>query len=131
MVIVAVIALSTMVCNDIIMPLLFKLPWLNLRERKDVTQLLLLIRRVAIVSILFLSYVYYQYIRDIGTLASIGLIAFVAAIQFAPAIIGGVYWQKGHRRGADNWFVSWFFCLVLYIVFTHPGRYWSAARRIC
>ena len=117
MVIVAVITLSTMVCNDIVMPLLFKLPYLNLRARKDVTGLLLTVRRVAIVSILFLSYMYYQYIRDIGTLASIGLIAFVAAIQFAPAIIGGVYWRQGHRRGATMGLIAgfsvWFYTLFL------------------
>ena len=117
MVIVAVIALSTMVCNDIVMPLLFKLPLSKLREQKDLTGLLLTIRRIAIVSILFLSYLYYQHIRDIGTLASIGLIAFVAAIQFAPAIIGGVYWQRGHRRGATigllAGFLIWFYTLFL------------------
>ncbi|MEM7292622.1 MAG: hybrid sensor histidine kinase/response regulator, partial [Pseudomonadota bacterium] len=117
MVIVAVIALSTMVCNDIVMPLLFKLPLLNLRARKDVTALLLTVRRIAIVSILFMSYVYYQYIRDIGTLTSIGLIAFVAALQFAPAIIGGVYWKQGHRRGAKMGLIAgasvWFYTLFL------------------
>ncbi|MEM7206432.1 MAG: PAS domain-containing hybrid sensor histidine kinase/response regulator [Pseudomonadota bacterium] len=117
MVIVAVIALSTMVCNDIVMPLLFKLPRLNLKARKDLTGLLLLVRRVAIVAIMFMSYVYYQYIRDIGTLASIGLIAFVAAMQFAPAIIGGVYWKQGHRRGARMGLIAgaavWFYTLFL------------------
>lgn len=117
MVIVAVITLSTMVCNDIVMPLLFKLPVLNLKARKDVTGLLLTIRRVAIILILLLSYIYYQYIRDIGTLASIGLIAFVAASQFAPAIIGGVYWKRGHRRGARMGLIGgsaiWMYTLFL------------------
>ena len=117
MVIVSVITLSAMVCNGIVMPLLFKLKWLNLRRRKDLTGLLLLVRRAAIILILSLSYTYYQFIRDVGTLASIGLIAFVAAIQFAPAIIGGVYWQTGHRRGATVGlvvgFVVWFYTLFL------------------
>ncbi len=100
MVIVAVIALSTMVCNDIVMPILFKIPAFGFNERNDVTRTLILIRRLAIISILFLSYTYYRYISDIEALASIGLIAFVAAVQFAPAIVGGVYWKQGSRRGA-------------------------------
>lgn len=117
MVIVAVIALSTMVCNDLVMPLLFKVPRLQLKQRKDMTALLLFIRRSAIVAILFLSYLYYRNINDIETLASIGLIAFVAAFQFAPAIIGGVYWRRGNRRGALYGllagFLVWFYCLFL------------------
>ncbi len=100
MVIVAVIALSTMVCNDIVMPVLFKIPFFRLKARRDVTGILLLIRRLAIVAILYLSYSYYRYISELEALASIGLIAFVAAIQFAPAIVGGVYWKNGSRRGA-------------------------------
>lgn len=100
MVIVAVIALSTMVCNDIVMPVLFKISFFKLRARRDVTGILLTIRRLAIVLILFLSYTYYRYISELEALASIGLIAFVAATQFAPAIVGGVYWKSGSRRGA-------------------------------
>ncbi|MGB0847298.1 MAG: PAS-domain containing protein, partial [Thiolinea sp.] len=100
MVIVAVITLSTMVCNDIVMPLLFRVQSFALKQKKDLTRLLLLIRRVSIVLILILSYLYYQYIDDEKALASIGLTAFVAAIQFAPAIIGAVYWKQATRRGA-------------------------------
>ena len=101
MVIVAVITLSTMLCNDIVMPLLFRFRSLKLREKKDLTGLLLAIRRVAIVCILTLSYFYYQYInRSEEALASIGLTAFVAAIQFAPAIVGAVYWKRATRKGA-------------------------------
>ncbi len=117
MVIVAVIALSIMVCNDIVMPLLFKVPRLHLRQRKDLTGLLLFIRRGAIIAILFLSYLYYRNISGIETLASIGLITFVAAFQFAPAIVGGVYWRHGHRKGALYGMIAgfsvWFYCLFL------------------
>ena len=117
MVIVAVIALSTMVCNDIVMPVLFKIPFFRLKGRRDVTGILLLIRRLAIVAILFLSYSYYRYISEFEALASIGLIAFVAAIQFAPAIVGGVYWKHGSRRGATTGllvgFALWFYTLFL------------------
>ena len=117
MVIVAVITLSTMICNDIVMPVLFKISKFGLRDRSDITGILLLIRRLAIVVILLLSYFYYQYISAYTALASIGLIAFVAAAQFAPAIIGGVYWKKATRQGATigliAGFVVWFYTLFL------------------
>ncbi len=117
MVIVAVIALSTMVCNDIVMPVLFKISFFKLRARRDVTGILLTIRRLAICLILFLSYSYYRYISELEALASIGLIAFVAAIQFAPAIVGGVYWKSGSRRGATiglmAGFSVWLYTLFL------------------
>lgn len=116
MVIVAVIALSTMVCNDIVMPILFKFPAFGFNKRSDMTRSLLLIRRLAIIVILFLSYSYYRYINDIQALASIGLIAFVAAIQFAPAIVGGVYWKLGSRRGATTGLIAGF-SVWLYTLF--------------
>ncbi len=117
MVIIAVITLSTMVCNDIVMPWLFKINKLNLKEKSDLTGLLLGIRRCAILAILLLGYAYYRYISEIATLASIGLVSFVAAAQFAPAVIGGVYWKQGHRKGATYGLIAgfsiWFYTLLL------------------
>ena len=117
MVIIAVITLSTMICNDIIMPVLFKIPAFKLKQRNDISSILLLIRRLAIIVILILSYYYYRYISAFTTLASIGLVSFVAAIQFAPAIIGGIYWKKGNKRGATSGliagFIIWLYSLFL------------------
>src|SRR5215467_4646350 len=58
MVIVETIALSTMVCNDLVMPVLLRVRGLRLNERADLTGLLLGIRRGAIVTILLLGYLY-------------------------------------------------------------------------
>jgi Na+/proline symporter len=49
MVIVETIALSTMVCNDLVMPLLLRYRWLALQGQEDVSGVLLGIRRGAIV----------------------------------------------------------------------------------
>ncbi|HEY6106382.1 MAG TPA: histidine kinase, partial [Anaeromyxobacteraceae bacterium] len=59
MVIVETIALSTMVCNDLVMPGLLRLRWLRLTERQDLSGLLIAIRRLAIAGILLLGYVYF------------------------------------------------------------------------
>src|SRR5262245_46811955 len=60
MVIVETIALSTMVCNDLVMPVLLRMRRLRLNERSDLTGLLLAIRRGAIVLTLLLGYLYFK-----------------------------------------------------------------------
>ena len=98
MVIVEAIALSTMVCNDLVMPLLLRLRHMN--RQRDLTRLLLAIRRAAIVAILLLGYLYYHLAGEAYALVSIGLISFAAVAQFAPALLGGMYWKGGTREGA-------------------------------
>ncbi len=100
MVIVATIALSTMVCNDLVMPILLRLRWLRLTEREDLGDLLLGIRRAAIVFVLVLGYLYVRLIGESYTLVTIGLVSFAAAAQFAPAIVGGIFWKGATRSGA-------------------------------
>jgi Na+/proline symporter/signal transduction histidine kinase len=100
MIIVETIALSTMVCNDLVMPVLLRMRRLRLTERPDLTGLLLGIRRGAIVLILLLGYLYFKLAGEAYALVSIGLISFAAVAQFAPAILGGIFWKGGTRRGA-------------------------------
>jgi Na+/proline symporter/signal transduction histidine kinase len=117
MVIVETIALSTMVCNDLVMPVLLRLRRLRLNERADLTGLLLGIRRGAIVLILLLGYLYFKLAGEAYALVSIGLISFAAVAQFAPVVLGGIFWKGGTRRGA-LWgllagFAVWFYTLLL------------------
>jgi signal transduction histidine kinase len=100
MVIVETIALSTMVCNDLVMPLLLRWRLLRLAARRDLSGLLLAIRRWAIAVILLLGYVYFRAAGEAYALVGIGLISFAAVAQFGPALIGGLYWQGGTREGA-------------------------------
>ncbi|MEP7156401.1 MAG: sensor histidine kinase [Betaproteobacteria bacterium] len=117
MVIFETIALSTMVCNDLVMPLLLRLKALRLAERSDLSWLLLMIRRAAIVIILFLGYIYYLVAGEAYALVSIGLVSFAAVAQFAPVALGGMYWKGGTREGALTGllagFVVWGYTLVL------------------
>jgi Na+/proline symporter/nitrogen-specific signal transduction histidine kinase len=100
MVIVETIALSTMVCNDLVMPVLLRMKRLRLAERRDLTALLLGIRRGAIVAIVLLGYLYFRLSGEAYALVSIGLISFAAVAQFAPALLGGIFWKGGTRSGA-------------------------------
>ena len=117
MVIVETIALSTMVCNDLVMPLLLRWKRLRLAERRDLSRLLLGIRRGAIVGILVLGYIYFYLAGEAYALVSIGLISFSAVAQFAPAILGGMYWKGGTHAGAISGllagFAIWIYTLVL------------------
>ncbi|WP_291013273.1 sensor histidine kinase [Hydrogenophaga sp.] len=100
MVIVEAIAVSTMVCNDLVMPLLLRMRRFGARASSDLTGLLLGIRRAAILTILLLGYLYFHLAGEAYALVSIGLISFAAVAQFAPAMLGGMYWRGGTRRGA-------------------------------
>ncbi len=97
MVIVEAIAVSTMVCNDLVLPGLLRLPALQTR---DLTATLLFIRRAVIVALLLLGWLYFRIAGEAYALVSIGLISFAAVAQFAPALLGGLYWKGGTRNGA-------------------------------
>ena len=117
MVIVETIALSTMICNDLVMPLLLRARAFRLAEQRDLSSLLLDIRRAAIIALLMGGYFYYLLAGEAYALVSIGLISFAAAAQFAPAVIGGLYWKGGTRLGAlaglTAGFSVWFYTLLL------------------
>ena len=117
MVIVETIALSTMVCNDLVMPWLLRSQWLGVGERKDLSGILLGIRRAAIVVILLLGYIYFRAAGEAYALVGIGLISFAAVAQFAPAMFGGMYWKQGTHAGAVagllGGFAVWLYTLLL------------------
>lgn len=117
MVIVEAIAVSTMVCNDLVMPLLLRTRRFGARAAGELTGLLLLVRRLAILAILLLGYLYFHLAGEAYALVSIGLISFAAVAQFAPALLGGMYWKGGTRRGALAGlvlgFVFWAYTLML------------------
>ncbi|MFG1286599.1 ATP-binding protein [Xanthobacter versatilis] len=100
MLIVETIAVSTMVCNDLVMPALLRRRDFGARAGGDLTALILNIRRAAILAILLLGYLYFQVAGEAYALVSIGLISFAAVAQFAPALFGGMYWREATRAGA-------------------------------
>ncbi|MEO8779120.1 MAG: PAS domain-containing hybrid sensor histidine kinase/response regulator [Rhodanobacter sp.] len=117
MVIVASVALSTMISNDLVMPALLRIRRLRLEQRSDLSRLVLGVRRVAIIALAMMAYLYYRVAANEENLAATGLLAFVAVAQFAPALIAAVYWRGASRRGVAlglaGGFAVWLYTLLL------------------
>ncbi len=100
MVIVATLALATMVSNHIVVP-----GWLNARTpgavvSGDVRDVVVFSRRLSIGVVLGLGYIYFRLSGGGAALASIGLVSFTGVIQVLPAMVGGVVWRGANRWGA-------------------------------
>lgn len=117
MVIVETVALSTMISNELVLPLLLR-GGMAARGDSDLGPAVLRIRRIAIFGILLLAYAYHAEIGGRLPLASIGLIAFCAVAQLGPALIAGLYWRGAHRHGAFAGMAGGF--LVWVVVFLAP-----------
>lgn len=117
MVIVASVALATMVSNDLAIPLLFRTGLLHPERGPNFSARVLWIRRAAIVAIAAFAYSYYRVAGHGNSLAAYGLLAFAAVAQFAPVLIGGLYWRGGSRAGAlaglSAGFAVWSYTLLL------------------
>ncbi|MBE0599094.1 MAG: SpoIIE family protein phosphatase [Desulfuromonadales bacterium] len=113
MVMVESVALSTMILNHLVMPVILKLRI----QAADISGLLINLKRIGIIAVVFLGYLYYRIIGESYALVAIGLISFMAAAQFAPAIIGGLFWRRATRQGAAVGlilgFMVWFYTLLV------------------
>lgn len=117
MIIVETIALSTMISNNIVMPLLLSLESVKERLSNSLSSFVINSRRISIVVIILLAYLYDRTVAEKYSLVSIGMVSFAAVAQFAPSIIGGIYWKKATKSGALVGiligFLVWFYTLVV------------------
>jgi len=117
MIIVSTVALSIMVSNNLVMPILLVNDTIQKKYQHKLGSILIWTRRFTIFLIIFFAYLYYREVAAKFSLVSIGLISFVAIAQFTPAIIGGIYWKKGTRMGAlvgiGAGFILWFYTLAV------------------
>ncbi len=99
MVIVECVALSIMVSNDIVMPLVLQRSPGTSIGQKGFGDFLLKARRFAIFAIMVMAYFYYRALGN-TQLATIGLLSFAAIAQLAPAFFGGLFWRRSTAQGA-------------------------------
>ena len=116
MVIVETVALAIMVSNDIVVPWVLQKREALITGRENVGSLLLTVRRIAIFAILLFAYMYYRFAAD-SQLAAIGILAFAAIAQLAPAFFIGLVWRNATARGAiagmTVGILSWAYTLLL------------------
>src|ERR1700709_2589306 len=94
MVIVECVALSVMVSNDIVVPLVLQRGPESRAGSRDFGNFLLKVRRFAIFAIMAMAYCYYRALGN-TQLAAIGLLSFAAIAQLAPGFFGGLFWRPG------------------------------------
>lgn len=120
MVIVATIVLSTMVSTEIITPTLLRFNPNYVNQNQRFSNLLLNFRRFAIVGILMLSLLFERMVDQQSHLSSIGILSFVLLAQFAPAVIGALYWRRASSSAALSSIVIgslvWCYTLLMPII---------------
>jgi Na+/proline symporter/signal transduction histidine kinase/CheY-like chemotaxis protein len=117
MVVVETVALSVMLCNDLLIPLILKRPSMAAAGRRpDISGFILNVRRAAMLSIILAAYAFYDKIGN-ASLSEIGLLSFAAIAQFAPAFFIGLFWRRATARGAAAGilagFAVWAYTLLL------------------
>jgi len=125
MVIVSTIALSTMLSNEIVFPMIFKF---SRKQQDDFNQFqsrLLLIRKALVLGVILLSYGMLL-LSPPDTLSSLGEVALGAISQIGPALFAAFLWRKatlyGVLTGISSGFFIWVFCNLLpqLGLYTHP-----------
>lgn len=116
MVIVATVALSTMLSNEIILPALIRFGFWR-ADTEHMGRSVLNLRRIGILVIVIAAFFYYRLIVSFEGLISIGLISFVAVAQFVPALVLGLFWTGVNRNGAiwglSLGFITWAYTLLV------------------
>lgn len=114
MIIVESLAISNMVMNNLITPVMFRF---RMERLTDFPSALITIKRVIIFLCVFAGYLFTANIGEFYTLVDMGLKSFEAVTIFAPAILFGLYWKRGNRYGAMagviGGFVVWLYMLLL------------------
>ncbi|MCO5119060.1 MAG: sensor histidine kinase [Burkholderiaceae bacterium] len=118
MIIVASIALSIMVSNHVVLPLMLRRASRRHEEGEhDIARLLLRSRRISIAGLLGLGFLYFRLTSASAALAQIGLISFAGVAQLLPAMLAALYWRNANVRGAlagiSIGFVVWAWTLFL------------------
>src|SRR6185295_8926489 len=112
MIVVDSLALSKMITNDIILPML-----LRRRRMEDIYWITLFYTRLAMLAVVALGFAWARMEQGQLLLVEMGLLSFIAVAQCAPAILLGLYWRRGNRKGAyagiSAGFFVWFYTLII------------------
>ncbi|QBG34825.1 hybrid sensor histidine kinase/response regulator [Litorilituus sediminis] len=122
MVIVSTIALSTMLSNEIVFPLMFKFARQKDHDFHHFQAQLLLIRKVLVLLVVFLSYGMLL-LSPPDTLSSLGEVAFGAIAQIGPALFVAFFWRRATLKGVMTGIISGFSVWALFNLIPQLGLY--------
>ncbi|MCS7152216.1 MAG: diguanylate cyclase [Endomicrobia bacterium] len=112
MIVISSVAISIMVSNYFVTPLINKVEML-----KNLKRYILKIRWIVVFFIILICFYVERKIFRFYALVDIGITAFACIANLAPATIGGLVWKKGNKKGALLGMLSgimiWFFGLFL------------------
>ncbi len=115
MIISSAYAISMMLTNNILLPITLK--FIKEDMGYNFPRMILLLRRVSIVLIMILSYIFLVTVGRDYPLVEIGLISFVGIVQLAPSFFGAILWKRGNKKGVITGLIIgtllWLFTLVL------------------
>lgn len=98
MVVVATVVLGIMITNELLAPLLYRA---SVRDKQAANSIkVATLRRITMLLVMALGYVYYRWIGTDTGLAQLGLMAFALVAQLAPALILGLLSRNINRQGA-------------------------------
>ena len=93
LIIVSTLALSGMALNHLVLPL-YQPP-----AEGNIYRWLKWTRRGLIIAIIAAAYGFYLLLGAEQDLANLGIVAFVATLQFLPGVLSVLYWPTANRRG--------------------------------
>ncbi|MBI9081048.1 MAG: hypothetical protein JEY79_15075 [Pseudodesulfovibrio sp.] len=112
MVMISSMTLSTMLTNHILLPIIRAIKPLEPLRRH-----LLRLKWFSVALVIVVGYWFNLAVGDSFMLVNMGMISFAAALQFAPCILGGLFWERGNKIGAQlaltGGIGTWFYTLVI------------------
>ncbi|OLU27101.1 ATPase [Pseudomonas sp. PA15(2017)] len=121
LIIVTTLALSGMLLNHVVLPL-YQPP-----AEGNIYRWLKWTRRALIVVIILASYAFYNLLDAQQDLANLGIVSFVATLQFLPGVLSVLYWPTANRRGFIAGLLAgiavWGVSMLLPLLGTLPGLY--------
>lgn len=116
MIMVETLAISTMLSNNLFLPLVLNRNFVKDRLASQLPSLVVLLRRISVILIILMGYLYFKKVADRYTLVSIGMTAFVAVAQFAPATLGALFWKRATQKGAFTGMIAGIFVWIFFLI---------------
>ena len=112
MIMVGSMTVSTMVANHLMLPVIEAMPRLAILKKY-----MLQCRWLSVSLLVLAGYWFQGVVGKYLILVDIGILSFAAILQYAPAILGALFWKKGNAAGAlmgmGAGFLLWFYTLIV------------------